>query len=110
MLATANPVEYEGTYPLPEAQLDRFLLRVAFGYPTAGEEYDVLRRRLDRQREEVDLAQVTDAAGLAAMQAAVETRASTSRWPATASTWSPPPAATPTCSPAPRRAAASAWC
>ncbi|RDZ48744.1 ATPase, partial [Haloferax sp. Atlit-4N] len=62
----------EGTYPLPEAQLDRFLLRVAFGYPTAGEEHDVLRRRLDRQREEVDIAQVTDAAGLAAAQAAVE--------------------------------------
>ena len=72
VLATANPVEYEGTYPLPEAQLDRFLLRVAFGYPTAGEEHDVLRRRLDRQREEVDIAQVTDAAGLAAAQAAVE--------------------------------------
>ena len=72
VLATANPVEYEGTYPLPEAQLDRFLLRVAFGYPTAGEEHDVLRRRLDRQREEVDITQVTDAAGLAAAQAAVE--------------------------------------
>ena len=42
MLATANPVEYEGTYPLPEAQLDRFLLRVPFGYPTADEEWDVL--------------------------------------------------------------------
>jgi MoxR-like ATPase len=72
VLATANPVEYEGTYPLPEAQLDRFLLRVAFGYPTAGEEHDVLRRRLDRQREEVEVSQVTDAAGLAAVQAAVE--------------------------------------
>ena len=42
VLATANPVEYEGTYPLPEAQLDRFLLRVGFGYPTADEEWDVL--------------------------------------------------------------------
>ena len=72
VLATANPVEYEGTYPLPEAQLDRFLLRVAFGYPSAAEEHDVLRRRLDRRREEVDVEQVTDAAGLAAMQAAVE--------------------------------------
>ena len=72
VLATANPVEYEGTYPLPEAQLDRFLLRVSFGYPSAGEEYDVLRRRLDRQREEVDVSAVTDAAGLARMQAAVE--------------------------------------
>ena len=72
VLATANPVEYEGTYPLPEAQLDRFLLRVSFGYPSAGEEYDVLRRRLDRQREEVDVSAVTDAAGLSTMQAAVE--------------------------------------
>ena len=72
VLATANPVEYEGTYPLPEAQLDRFLLRVSFGYPSAGEEYDVLRRRLDRQREEVDISAVTDAAGLSTMQAAVE--------------------------------------
>ena len=72
VLATANPVEYEGTYPLPEAQLDRFLLRVGFGYPSATEEYDVLRRRLDRQREEVRIDPVTDGAGLEAMQAAVE--------------------------------------
>ncbi len=73
VLATANPIEYEGTYPLPEAQLDRFLLRVAFGYPTATEEYDVIARRLDRRREEVVLDRVTDAAGLAGLQAAVET-------------------------------------
>jgi len=73
VLATANPVEYEGTYPLPEAQLDRFLLRVSFGYPTSTEEYDVLARRLDRRQEEVVLESVTDAAGLVAMQAAVET-------------------------------------
>ncbi|GAA1764109.1 MoxR family ATPase [Nocardioides hankookensis] len=73
VLATANPIEYEGTYPLPEAQLDRFLLRVSFGYPSAGEEYDVLARRLERRQEEVELEPVTDAAGLLAMQAAVET-------------------------------------
>ena len=72
VLATANPVEYEGTYPLPEAQLDRFLLRVGFGYPTAAEEYDVLRTRIARQREQVVLDPVTDAAGLLEMQAAVE--------------------------------------
>ena len=72
VLATANPVEYEGTYPLPEAQLDRFLVRVGFGYPSAGEELDVVRRRLERQQEEVVVDAVTDAAGLAAMQAAVE--------------------------------------
>jgi MoxR-like ATPase len=72
VLATANPVEYEGTYPLPEAQLDRFLLRVGFGYPTPEEEYDVLRSRVARQREEVVLAAVTDADGLVEMQEAVE--------------------------------------
>lgn len=72
VLATANPVEYEGTYPLPEAQLDRFLLRVGFGYPTATEEYDVLRTRIARRREEVVLDPVTDAPGLLEMQAAVE--------------------------------------
>jgi MoxR-like ATPase len=73
VLATANPIEYEGTYPLPEAQLDRFLLRVSFGYPSSGEEYDVLSRRLARRREEITLDRITDAAGLSAMQAAVET-------------------------------------
>ena len=73
VLATANPIEYEGTYPLPEAQLDRFLLRVSFGYPTANQEYDVLARRLERRREEVSLDRITDAAGLLAMQEAVET-------------------------------------
>ncbi|WP_397209042.1 AAA family ATPase [Nocardioides sp.] len=73
VVATANPIEYEGTYPLPEAQLDRFLMRVGFGYPSLQEEYDVLARRMDRGREEVVLDQVTDAAGLRAMQEAVET-------------------------------------
>jgi MoxR-like ATPase len=72
VLATANPVEYEGTYPLPEAQLDRFLLRVAFGYPTPEEEYDVLHSRVSRRREEVLLEPLIDATGLLAMQAAVE--------------------------------------
>lgn len=73
VLATANPIEYEGTYPLPEAQLDRFLLRVSFGYPSGAEEHDVLRRRVDRRREEIVLDPVTDAEGLRAVQEAVET-------------------------------------
>ena len=73
VVATANPVEYEGTYPLPEAQLDRFLLRVAFGYPTRDQEWQVLQRRLDRQREEVRLDAVTDATGVLGMQRAIET-------------------------------------
>ena len=72
VLATANPVEYEGTYPLPEAQLDRFLLRVGFGYPTPDEEWDVLTRRIQRQREEQAVEAVTDAAGLLALQQACE--------------------------------------
>jgi MoxR-like ATPase len=72
VLATANPIEHEGTYPLPEAQLDRFLLRVSFGYPTADEEWDVLRRRMARRREEAVLAPVIDATELLGMQAALE--------------------------------------
>jgi MoxR-like ATPase len=73
VLATANPVEYEGTYPLPEAQLDRFLLRVSFGYPSAADEWEVLQRRMARQQEAQVLTRVTDGAGLIEMQQAVET-------------------------------------
>jgi MoxR-like ATPase len=72
VLATANPIEYEGTYPLPEAQLDRFLLRVSFGYPQPDEEWDVLRRRMTRRREDVRLDPVVDAGTLLAMQGALE--------------------------------------
>ncbi|PWU46806.1 ATPase [Micromonospora globispora] len=72
VLATANPIEYEGTYPLPEAQLDRFLLRVSFGYPNHEEEWEVLRRRMARRREESEIKPVVDAATLRAMQAALE--------------------------------------
>jgi MoxR-like ATPase len=72
VLATANPIEYEGTYPLPEAQLDRFMMRTSFGYPSSDEEWDVLRRRMDRRREDQSLQQITDASTLLAMQEAVE--------------------------------------
>jgi MoxR-like ATPase len=72
VLATSNPVEYEGTFPLPEAQLDRFLLRVSFGYPTAEQEWEVVARRLERQTDDVPLRAVTDADGLIAMRRAVE--------------------------------------
>ncbi len=72
VLATANPIEFEGTYPLPEAQLDRFLLRISFGHLTPEQEWDVLQRRVARRREEQTLTPVTDAAGLLAMAAAVE--------------------------------------
>ena len=73
VLATANPVEYEGTYPLPEAQLDRFLLRTSFGYPTRDEEWEVLHRRIERRQEAQELRRVTDATTVLAMQAAIET-------------------------------------
>ncbi|MEU8263560.1 MoxR family ATPase [Micromonospora sp. NPDC048999] len=72
VLATANPIEHEGTYPLPEAQLDRFLLRVSFGYPDHDEEWEVLRRRIARRREEAEIKPVVDAGTLRAMQAALE--------------------------------------
>lgn len=72
VLATANPVEHEGTYPLPEAQLDRFLLRLSFGYPTAEQEWDVVARRIDRRREEQVVPEILDAEGLLAVQSAVE--------------------------------------
>ncbi|QFZ16671.1 AAA family ATPase [Saccharothrix syringae] len=72
VLATANPVEYEGTYPLPEAQLDRFLLRLDIGYPPPAEEVEVLRRRLARRREEAEVPPVLDAERLAALQRGVE--------------------------------------
>ncbi|GAA4923389.1 AAA family ATPase [Actinoplanes utahensis] len=72
VIATANPIEYEGTYPLPEAQLDRFMLRVSFGYPTADEEWSVLQRRMSRRQEEATLSPVVDARTLQAMQNALE--------------------------------------
>jgi MoxR-like ATPase len=72
VLATSNPIEHEGTYPLPEAQLDRFMLRVSFGYPSPDEEFDVLRRRMARRQEEVVLAPVIDADALIAMQRSLE--------------------------------------
>lgn len=72
VMATSNPVEYEGTYPLPEAQLDRFMVRIGVGYPDAEAEVDVLQRRLDRRREEATVRQVVDASMLLAMQSGVE--------------------------------------
>jgi MoxR-like ATPase len=72
VIATANPIEYEGTYTLPEAQLDRFLLRVSIGYPNQDEELEVLSRRIARRKEAITLDPVTDAAGLLELQRVVE--------------------------------------
>jgi MoxR-like ATPase len=73
VIATQNPIEYEGTYPLPEAQLDRFLLRASFGYPTPEDEVEMLERRIDRRSDDVPLDAVVDRETLLEMQAAVET-------------------------------------
>jgi MoxR-like ATPase len=72
VLATQNPIEYEGTYPLPEAQLDRFLLRMAVGYPSREDEWQVLANRAERRTDEVELDAVVDRATLLEMQRACE--------------------------------------
>jgi MoxR-like ATPase len=73
VLATQNPIEYEGTYPLPEAQLDRFLLRLSVGYPSREDEQGIVERRLERRRDEASLRVVSSAQELLAMQEAIET-------------------------------------
>jgi len=73
VLATQNPIEYEGTFPLPEAQLDRFMVRLSVGYPNAEEELEMLRRRWERGEDEVKLERITDVNELNAMRRAVET-------------------------------------
>lgn len=72
VIATENPIEFEGTYPLPEAQLDRFMARLKVGYPSHDDQWEILRRRLDRRRDEVKLAAVIDGPTLIAMQASLE--------------------------------------
>jgi MoxR-like ATPase len=72
VLATQNPIEYEGTYPLPEAQLDRFLVRATIGYPDREHEIEMLGRRLERGEDEVELSPVVDGPTLVAMQRALE--------------------------------------
>ena len=72
VLATDNPIEYEGTYELPEAQLDRFLMRLRLGYLPAPDETDMLRRRVARATEAVALNAVTSAAGLLEMRKSLE--------------------------------------
>ena len=72
VLATQNPIEYEGTYPLPEAQLDRFLLRLGVGYPTREQEWEVLERRLAHRSDEVTLEPRASAEDLLAMRQAIE--------------------------------------
>jgi len=72
VLATQNPIEYEGTYPLPEAQLDRFLLRMSVGYPSREDEWRMLANRAARGRDEMLLEPLVDHETLLAMQRACE--------------------------------------
>ena len=72
VIATQNPIEYEGTYPLPEAQLDRFMVRAAFGYPSEDDEWEMLQRRLQRHQDDVAIDAVATPDHLAALQRAVE--------------------------------------
>jgi MoxR-like ATPase len=72
VLATQNPIEYEGTYPLPEAQLDRFLMRISIGYPGRAAELELLARRLERGQDDLELNAIVDREELLAMQRAVE--------------------------------------
>jgi MoxR-like ATPase len=72
VIATQNPIEYEGTYALPEAQLDRFLLRVSVGYLERDEEWEMVERRLARRQEQIELAAVCDRETFLALQRAVE--------------------------------------
>jgi len=72
VLATQNPIEYEGTYPLPEAQLDRFVARIGVGYPSREDEWHVLERRLERQEDEIELAEIVDGPTVVEMQRSLE--------------------------------------
>lgn len=72
VIATQNPIEYEGTFPLPEAQLDRFIMKLSVGYPTQKEEQEILKRRRERRSDAQQIDAVTNAEGLMAMREAIE--------------------------------------
>jgi len=72
VIATQNPIEYEGTFPLPEAQLDRFLMKLSVGYPNLEEEQEILKRRRERKMDKFELAQVTNAEELMIMRETLE--------------------------------------
>ncbi len=72
VIATQNPIEFEGTYPLPEAQIDRFMLRTSIGYPSEAEDAEIIRRRLQRRTDAAELDVVVDTATVLALQASME--------------------------------------
>ncbi len=71
-IATQNPIEYEGTFPLPEAQLDRFMIKLSLGYPTREQERQIIESRHQRKKDPFDLAAVSDNAGLLEMREIAE--------------------------------------
>ena len=72
VMATQNPIEQEGTYPLPEAQMDRFLMKLSMGYPTRDEEKEIGRRRIARGKDDFDVARVTTPQAIVGMQQTCE--------------------------------------
>lgn len=72
VLATQNPIEYEGTYPLPEAQLDRFIMKMNVGYPNRSEEDEILKRRAERMKDEVDVQTLIHSEKLVELQNLIE--------------------------------------
>ena len=72
-MATQNPIEQEGTYPLPEAQMDRFLMKMSMGYPSMDEEKAILQRRKLRAKDDYDVEQIVEPRKVVAMQKALET-------------------------------------
>ena len=111
VVATQNPIEYEGTYPLPEAQLDRFLLRTTVGYPSPDDEWELVARRLERGTDDVALrAGRRRPPTLVAMQRSLEARArGRAGRPLRRGHRRPPPARTRRSRSAPARAAPSRW-
>ena len=72
VMATQNPIEFEGTYPLPEAQIDRFIMRIGMGYPAADDEVEMLTRRVARKQDQVEMDRIANPKQVIEMQAAVE--------------------------------------
>ncbi len=72
VMATQNPIEYEGTYPLPEAQLDRFIMKLSVGYPTVEDEDEILKRRAIRKKDDVDVNALLSPKEVVQMQKAIE--------------------------------------
>ncbi len=110
VVATSNPIEYEGTYALPEAQLDRFMVRLSVGYPDVDDETRIILDRVRRQSSDVSVEPVVDGEGLLRSSERWNGSTSTRTSPATASSWSAPRVRWRTSRWVPLRAARSPWC